>query len=375
MASPPLRLAIDATPLLGPRTGVGMFTAELIAQLATDQTLAVTAWAASWRGRDGLGSQLPAGVRAVTRPMAARPLRQAWARADQPPIEWWTGPVDVVHGTNYVVPPCRDAGALVSVHDLTVVRYPELCTADTLQYPTLLRRAFARGAHVHTDSAAVAAEVCEVFGLPADRVHPVHLGIPPLPETTPGAGADLAGAERYVLALGTVEPRKDLPALVAAFDDLARSDPDTRLVIAGPDGWGTAALAAALGRSPVRARIRRIDGYLDDAARAALVRDARVLAYPSVYEGFGLPPLEAMQLGVPVVATRVGSLPEVLGEAAIWCAAGDHDDLVGALTRALDDDALRAEVITRGRAQAARYSWARCARELADLYQALASSR
>lgn len=374
MASLPLRLAVDATPLLGPRTGVGMFTAELLTHLAADPALTITAWAASWRGRDTLGDELPEGVRAVTRPMAARPLRQAWARADQPPIEWWTGAVDVVHGTNYVVPPSRGAASLVSVHDLTVVRYPQLCTADTLQYPTLLRRAFARGAHVHTDSAAIAAEVCEVFDLPADRVHPVHLGIPPLPETSPGAGAALAGSERYLLALGTVEPRKDLPALVAAFGDLARSEPEITLVIAGPDGWGTEALTAALGRSPVRDRIRRLDGYLDDESRSALVRDAAVLAYPSVYEGFGLPPLEAMQLGVPVVATRVGSLPEVLGDAAIWCEPGDHEGLVDALARAFSDDRLRLESISRGRDQAARYSWDRCAAEMTALYRALATS-
>ena len=315
MASPPLRLAIDATPLLGPRTGVGMFTGRAARppRRATP-TLAITAWAASWRGRDALAAELPAGVRAVTRPMAARPLRQAWARADQPPIEWWTGPVDVVHGTNYVVPPSRGAASLVSVHDLTVVRYPELCTADTLQYPALLRRAFARGAHVHTDSAAIAAEVCEVFDLPEDRVHPVHLGIPPLPETAPGRGRR-AGRRRAVRARPGHRRAPQGPP--GARRRLRRPGPDRpatpRLVIAGPDGWGTEALTAALGRSRVRDRIRRLDGYLDDRARSALLHDARVLAYPSVYEGFGLPPLEAMQLGVPVVATRVGSLPEVLG--------------------------------------------------------------
>jgi glycosyltransferase involved in cell wall biosynthesis len=369
---PPLRVALDATPLLGPRTGVGVFTAELLDALATRSDLSLTAWAATWRGRGQLASELPAGVRAVERPMAARPLRTMWARTEHPAIERWTGAVDVVHGTNYVVPPTRRAAALVSVHDLTVVRFPELCTADTLAYPDLLRRAFERGAHVHTDSRFVAGEVMETFGLPADRVHAVHLGVTPLLAARAGEGRELAGADRYVLALGTVEPRKDIPSLVAAFDRLADDDRDAHLVIAGPDGWGASALAAALERARHGGRINRLDRFVTEHERAALVRDAMVLAYPSRYEGFGLPPLEAMQVGVPVVATRAGSLPEVLGDAAEWCAVGDTDALVAALHRLLHDDERRAELAVLGPEQAARYSWAACADGLEALYRQLA---
>jgi glycosyltransferase involved in cell wall biosynthesis len=370
-----LRIALDATPLLGPRTGIGAFAAGLVDQLALDPAMAVTAWAATWRGRGDLDAELPAGVRAVHRPMAARPLRVAWASADAPPIQWWTGPVDVVHGTNYVVPPCRDASALVTVHDLTVVHHPELCTRDTLEYPQLLRRAFDRGAHVHTDSRFVAEEVQEVFGLPGDRVHPIHLGVDELEVTEPGLGRGVVGTTgRYVLALGTVEPRKDLPSLVRAFEAVAADHPDTVLAIAGPDGWGSEQLAAALERSPARDRIVRIDRFVSATERAGLVRDATVLAYPSRYEGFGFPPLEAMQVGVPVVATRVGSLPEVLGDAAEWCEPDDADDLAGALHRLLGDEARHDELAAAGPVQAARYSWAACARHLAALYHDLAAN-
>src|SRR5699024_10433228 len=111
--------------------------------------LEVIAFGVTWRGRDELGPSMPAGIDVVGRPMAARPLRQAWRRADVPPIELWTGPVDVVHGPNFVVPPTRKAAELVTVHDLTCVRFPQLCTADTLEYPDLIRRAVRRGATIH----------------------------------------------------------------------------------------------------------------------------------------------------------------------------------------------------------------------------------
>lgn len=375
VAPPRLRVALDATPLLGPRTGVGVFTAELLAALATRDDVELVAWAATWRGRHQLGVEVPDGVRAVERPMAARPLRALWSRADHPVLERWTGAIDVAHGTNYVVPPTRDAAPLVSVHDLTVVRFPELCTGDTLAYPMLLRRAFSRGAHVHTDSQFVADEVAATFDLPADRIHPIHLGIAPVLPAADGEGRTLAGADSYVLALGTVEPRKDLPTLVRAFDLVADQDRDLQLVIAGPDGWGADALADAVVAARHAARITRLARFVSEHERAALVRDARALAYPSRYEGFGLPPLEAMQVGVPVVATIAGSLPEVLGDAAEWCPVGDVDQLATGIRRVVADDERRAELERAGRMQASRYSWAACAEAMALLYATVAQNR
>jgi glycosyltransferase involved in cell wall biosynthesis len=217
---------------------VAAFATGALGALAQRHDVQACAYAVTWRGRERVRSVVPAEVAARTRPMAARVLRALWRRVDGPPIEWWTGPVDVVHGTNFVVPPTRDAGAVVTVHDLTPVRFPELSTPDTLQYPALLRRALRRGAMVHTPSAFVASEVVELLGAPAERVRAVHHGVPPVDAGDPARGRALAGGERYVLALGTVEPRKDLPTLVAAFDAVAAEDPDVRLVVAGPDGCG-----------------------------------------------------------------------------------------------------------------------------------------
>jgi glycosyltransferase involved in cell wall biosynthesis len=302
--------------------------------------------------------------------MPARPLRAAWLRAEVPPIEWFVGPVEVVHGTNFVVPPTHRAARVVTVHDLTVVRFPQLSNAATLVFPDLIRRAVAHGAWVHAPSAYVAAEVVEAFGVDPARVRTVHSGVPPTAVPDPGAVARLlpGGGGRIILAIGTVEPRKDMPGLVRAFDQVARHRPDVSLVLAGPEGWGTDQLADAIAASSFAGRIVRT-GWLDEASLAGLLQAATVLAYPSVYEGFGFPPLQAMAAGVPVVATRAGSLPEVLGEAAAFVDVGDIDRLAETLAEVLDSEERRAALVASGRDRVARYTWDSCAAGLVALYR------
>jgi glycosyltransferase involved in cell wall biosynthesis len=366
--STPLRVGLDATPLLGPRTGVGAFVAGLVGELARLPDVAVSAYGVTWRGRRRLGDLVPAGVAVCRRPMAARPLRWAWSRAGCPPLEWWTGPLDVAHGTNFVVPPTRAAAAVVTVHDLTSLHFPELCDAASLAYPDLLRAAVGRGAHVHAVSRFVADEVVAWLGIAAERVHVVYSGVPPVGAGDAARGRRLAGGDDYVLALGTVEPRKDMPLLVRAFDELARDRSSLRLVLAGPDGWGAGALAAALDAARHRRRIVRL-GWVEEADRAGLLAGARVLAYPSRYEGFGFPPLEAMAAGVPVVTTTAGALPEVLGDAATLVPVGDADALAGALAALVDDPAARSALVERGHRRVGRYRWDRGALDMVTLYR------
>jgi glycosyltransferase involved in cell wall biosynthesis len=310
--------------------------------------------------------------------MPARPVRTLWDRGIDLPLEPFTGRLDVVHGTNYVVPPTIRAAQVVSVYDLTTVHFPEMCEPATLAFPRLVRRAVERGAWVHTMSEVVAAEVVEEFGADPTRVRVVLPGVPPLDphlSRSPGAVGPEPVAEpevgpfgRYVLAIGTVEPRKDYPGLVQAFEKVAGGRPDLGLVICGRDGWGAEEFRRAWEASPVRDRIVR-PGYLDDRSLARLLRGAALLAYPSRYEGFGLPPLQAMADGVPVVATAAGSVPEVVGDAALVVEPGDTDGLAGAMERVLDDPGLAASLSRAGVERAGAFSWERCASGMADLYR------
>jgi glycosyltransferase involved in cell wall biosynthesis len=284
-------------------------------------------------------------------------------------VETWTGPVDVVDALNYVAPPSR-APVTVMVHDLTFVRFPELCTADTLRYDGLLRSALARGAVVHTPSRAIAGEVREHYRLGEDRVVAIHSGIPEVAGGDATRGVQIAGAPRYVLALGTIEPRKNLPVLVDAFDRVADDDAEVVLVVAGPDGWDRDRFDAALGHARHRDRVRR-PGWVGGQDRADLLAGATVFAYPSVYEGFGFPPLEAMSAGVPVLAATAGALPEVLGDAAAFVDPADVDGIAGTLAHLLADEQDRARLVALGRQQVGRYSWDRTAEELVALYRRL----
>ncbi|MEO6628821.1 MAG: glycosyltransferase family 1 protein [Aquihabitans sp.] len=367
-----IRVGFDATALLDTPTGVGIFTGELLAGLAIEPEVDVTAFAVSLRGRGRLGEVVPAGVKVRSRPIPARVARAVWGHADRPSVADLAGPVDVVHGPNFVVPPGGSAAEVVTVHDLTAIRFPAMCTADVLQWPSLLRRSLLRGAWVHTVSEFVAQEVREAFPEAGERVVAVANGIrrpgAPTPRTGEERGWHLAGGSSYVLAVGTVEPRKDLPGLVRAFDSLAVDHPALRLVLAGPDGWGAESLTAAIDASPCRRRIVRL-GWVDDDARLALVRGASVVAYPSRYEGFGLVPLEAMAVDTPVVATSAGALPEVLGNAAVLVEPGDADALAEGLAAVLADDQHRADLVERGRAQIERFPWASSVEQMVDLYR------
>lgn len=365
----PLRLAVDGTPLLAHATGVGEVAHGLLETLAGRPDIEIVAYALTFRGRGQLAHRIPTGIRPATRRIPARLVRALWLHSDVPHVEQWTGPVDVVHAT-FIGPPAHSP-VVVTIHDIGFIRFPELCTADTIQYGRLIRRALDRGAFVHVTSEYVGNEVRETFGIDGGRLTRIPLGVRPSSGGDPEHGRALTGATRYVLALGTVEPRKNLPVLVRAFDKVASVDPGLRLVVAGADGWGLEEFQAACAAAQHGDRIVRL-GYVSDAQRRDLLAGARVVAYPSRYEGFGLVPLEAMDAGTPVIASRAGALPEVLGDAAVLVDPDDPGGLAAALEWAISDEALRDELVRKGRQWVTRYSWESSADQFLDLYRSLA---
>jgi glycosyltransferase involved in cell wall biosynthesis len=230
---------------------------------------------------------------------------------------------------------------------------------------------------LHTGSEFVAGEIEEIFGpglRAAARVVVIPLGVPPLGDDAvmPPDVAPAVGDAPFVVAIGTLEPRKNFGHLVGAFGTLAAGDADVRLVIAGNDGPARPEIDAAIERLAPDARDRVVlAGPVTDAGRRALLEHATVLAYPSIYEGFGFPVLEAMTAGVPVVAARAGSIPEVADDAAILVEPTNEEMLAAALHRVMTDDATRAELIARGRDRVHAFSWRNTARALASCYRNL----
>jgi glycosyltransferase involved in cell wall biosynthesis len=370
-------VAIDVTPLIGARSGIGVAVAEIVTALrALDAGPSLVPYTLSSRARRHR-ADVPDDTHFV--PLPARVLLSSWERMDRPRIDYWIRPAQVVHATNYLTPPSAHP-TLVSVYDCSFVRYPELCTPEVRAFEPIVRRAVARGATLHTGSEFVADEIEDIFGSglrASGRLVVIPLGVPALGDASemPEAVAARVGDAPYVLAIGTLEPRKNYPHLIGAFAELAARHDDVRLVIAGHDGPARADVDRALARLTNIARDRVVlAGGVTDAGRRGLLDRASVLAYPSIYEGFGFPLLEAMQAGVPVVAARAGSIPEIAGDAARLVEPTDEPAIAANLERVLTDDATRAELLARGRDRVRAFSWDDTARGLASCYRALASA-
>lgn len=363
-----MRITLDATPLLGPRTGIGRYVHHLVAELpgavarrGLDAQVRVTTWTA----RGGALTDLPDGVRQVGPRVPARLLRELWRRGDVPPIEALVGRTDVFHGTNFTSPPTRRAREWVTVHDLTYDLHAGTVSAASLLYRELVPRALRRGARVLTPSESVADAVREHYALPADRVRATPLGVDePWFAATPLPPAVLAHRglpSDYLLFVGSLDPRKNLPTLLAAYDLLRAVAPDVpALVLAGPAGRET----SLAGRPGVH-----LTGWLEDPELRSLVAGCSALVLPSLDEGFGLPVLEALACGRPVVVSDIPALREVAGPLAVTAPPTDAEALAGALERVLsapDDDAAR----SARRERARLFSWTAFADRTLDAYLA-----
>jgi glycosyltransferase involved in cell wall biosynthesis len=364
----PVRIAYDAAPLLNPRTGVGHYTACLLEHLRGGDPAPDISLFAIGRQRTGLD-----GVTLHRLKVPARVAVVGWELAGHPGGERLFGKVDVVHGTNFWLPPLRRARGVVTIHDLTFLRFPEFCTPQIRRYRWILPRVLRRCAEVITPSETIADEVAADLGFPRDRIAVTPEGV----RAGSTAPADPAVARRlhiegdYVLFVGTREPRKNLDRLVRAMAGLA--DLGVMLVVAGPPGWGPDDLAGEAGSPGGSPRIA-VTGYLSDSDLASLMAGARAFAFPSLYEGFGLPPLEAMAAGIPVVAARAGSLPEILGDAPFWCDPLDEESIATAIRTAVTDEGARAAAVARGVARAAGYRWAETARLTLEAYRRAAGA-
>lgn len=359
--STPLRVAFDVGPLYGHRTGVGAAVAGMLEELERRPGLEPVPYLVSYRSEPRPGHR--------KLPVPGIAASWSWSLSSHPRADRWLAGVDLVHGTNYVAPPTR-LPTVVSVYDCWFLNHPDQAAPLVRRAGRQLRRAVDRGAWIHTSSEATATQARDLLG--TDRVVAIHLGPPPAQPaspTTPAVAAPFVGRP-FVVAIGTEERRKGLPLLVAAFGELARSNGDALLVLAGAPGDDSAAVETAIAALPdgTTARVHRL-GVVDDTTKAWLLRHASVLAYPSIDEGFGFPVLEAQSAGTPVVATDVGSVGEVAGEGAVLVGERSPDRFAEALDAVLSGRIGRLGLIEAGHRNVRRFSWASTVDRLVDLYR------
>jgi glycosyltransferase involved in cell wall biosynthesis len=264
--------------------------------------------------------------------------------------------LDLVHATSAAVPPARGRPLVATVHDLGFRHYPDAYPAAGRRYHERSARIVAEeAAGVLVPSEATARDLAELYGVDRGRVRIIPLGVePPARPDHQGAArllADLGVRGPFLLAVGTLEPRKNLPRLLAAFGEVTDELPDHWLVVVGPVGWGPRL-------RPTWESVRvKLAGPVGDATLHALYQKADGLAYPSLYEGFGLPVLEAMAHGVPVLTSDRSSLPEVAGDAALLVDPVDRGAIAKGLVRLVTDDAVRRRLAAAGPRRAAAFTW------------------
>jgi O-antigen biosynthesis alpha-1,2-mannosyltransferase len=338
-------IALDATYSIGDAlSGVGLYSREMLFGLAAAHPESGFDWCYRphryWRSRGEARS------RNVRRRLLAGPL--------------WPRGANLFHGLNQRLPGIPVRRTVVTFHDLFVLT-GEYSTADfRVRFAAQARDAAARADAIVAVSAFTAEQVKALLGVEASRVHVVHHGIRRL-------ALPSAARENVILYVGAIQKRKNLERLVEAFEGVAGS---WRLVLAGSSGYGAAAIMERIARSPARERIL-VTGYLSIADLAAWYARARIFAFPSLDEGFGMPVLEAMRAGIPVVTSNRSALPEVAGDAALLVDPEDTAALREALLKLAGDEQVCREMAVRGVERARLFSWERAVRETWEIYSNL----
>ena len=378
-----MRVVIDYRPALRERSGAGEYTHQLVRALlrlaseAPANPLELTVFSSSWRDRLALAPEL-AGASAVDRKVPVAVLNFAWHRLGWPDAETLMHQrFDVTHSSHPLLLPSRHAAQVVTIHDLNFLDHPERTRAEIRRdYPALAADHARRADRILVPSQFTAREVERRLDVPGEKIDVCPVGAP---DWRPGA-APARG--RYVLFFGSLEPRKNVGALLDAYERLiefeaARGPADAsataderlpELVLAGKPLPGSEAWLDRLSHPPLKGRVRHL-GYVDPSNRRELYEGARLLVQPSFEEGFGIPVLEAMTVGVPVVAANRGALPEVLGDAGLLVDPEKPEDMAAAIARILADRSFAGAAAAAGIRRSALFNWDETARRVYHAYQ------
>lgn len=372
-----MKIAIDISQIVYEGTGVARYTRELVRHLVRlEKNTQYLLFAGTWRKQDVLERYVKefSGMNHVSARIL--PLPQSigtflWNRLHILPLERCIGPFDLLHSSDWIQPPTR-AKKVTTIHDLVIMKYAET------SHPTIVSNQERRLHWVRqecdgiiTDSQSTSQDVVDYLHIPKEKLHVAYPGIDSVYQSS--TGQDISRVEReynlssrYILSVGTQEPRKNIQRLLAAYVQLREDMPKgvmiPELVLVGNQGWSEKVHADA--------GIRML-GFVPDADLPALYSRAMAFVYPSLYEGFGFPVLEAMAAGCPVLASDRGSLKEVAGDAALLIDPEDTEDISNKLLRVANDEEVRKELIKKGKEQAARFTWERTAADVFHVYETL----
>ncbi len=372
-----MKIAIDISQIVYEGTGVARYTRELVRHLVRlDKNVQYLLFAGTWRKQDVLERYVKefAGMNHVS--IKILPLPQSlgtflWNRLHIVPLERCIGPFDLLHSSDWIQPPTH-AKKVTTIHDLVIMKYAET------SHPTIVSNQERRLRWVRqecdgiiTDSQATSQDVIDYLHVPKEKLHVAYPGIDPIYQSSTKHDISCVETEynlssRYILSVGTQEPRKNIQRLLAAYVRLRENIPVgatiPELVLVGNQGWAEKVHADA--------GIRML-GFVPDADLPALYSSAMAFVYPSLYEGFGFPVLEAMAAGCPVLASDRGSLKEVVGDAAVLIDPEDTEDISNKLLQITHDEEVRKELMKKGKAQAARFTWEKTAQSVLEVYKSL----
>ncbi len=375
-----MRIGIDYTAAAHQGAGIGRYTRALVKALTRlDRGNEYRLFVAGRGGPHGQ-MQWPSNVRLRIVPLSQRNLTRIWHRLRLPlPVEAFIGSLDLFYSPDFVLPPVLRARTLLTVHDLSFVRYPQ--TADPRLYRYLnvaVPRSVGRADHVLADSENTARDLAELWDVPVDKVSVLYSGVEPRfrPVTDTAELARVRDRydlpQNFIFTVGTLQPRKNYERLIRAFSRLSATPEghSQRLVVAGGKGWLYESIFDSVRELGLDNRVL-FPGFVHDEDLPALYTLADLFVFPSLYEGFGLPVLEAMACGTPVICSEASSLPEVAGDAALSVDPLDVEGWSQAMGQALNDEELRRRLVARGLAQARRFTWERAAGELLRLCRSL----
>jgi len=369
-----MKVCLDIQSALAQRAGVGRYTRMLAEHLPAGRgNDDVSLFYFDFK-RKGCDFAPPGVTQKSVQWIPGRVVQGGWKTIGFPPFNWFAGRADVYHFPNFIRPPLTRGKSVVTIHDAAFLRYPETIEAKNYRYLSkCIKDTVERSDAIICVSSFTARELEELLSVPAGKLKVIPSGLSPHHRRAPAADI-LAMRNRlhlhrpYLLSVGTLEPRKNYPFLIDAFEKLSF---DGDLVIAGMKGWKTDGIFEKRNHSPRREHIRLLE-YVDEKDLAALYSAAELFVIPSLYEGFGFPPLEAMQCGTPVISASTGSLPEVLGDAAILVRDFDVEAWVSAIESVIGHAEKRRDLVDRGSARAAMYTWERTAQMTWDVYRSLA---